>query len=169
MAVVFYANTMKVTHSGSDYRFWTGNGPLVYEDARWVGSYGLIMVGVAETDTSGPSNRLQAVINPRVTMEVLDLLRQDLGPAPVEVQWIVSYDRGRSWDRILLYRGRMSSQRFDSNSQTYTFEVETEDGTRNRHEANFYSDAVQRSDYPNDSGFSQLKQLAEGIEILWPS
>ena len=169
MAQLLYADTLKATYEETDYLFWTGNGVLNYENARWTGTYSLILVSPAGSELDGPSNRLQVVLNPRITDEVLGLLRTDLGPLPVEVQRIVSEDYGRTWNRVLLYRGKMSGQRFVSNNGTFTFDIETEDGDRDRLESSFYSDAEQRALYPTDSGFSFLEQLAQGVDLEWPS
>ena len=168
-------DTMKEEYKGIT-RFWSGPGLITINGLEYLGVFtesgSIIEFEAPEHELTGVSARSKGILIIN-SQEQREILLQDFGPIPFEVQLIYTNDRagwqdGSVWTLLpVKFRGRLSNPQINGNR--YEVEIETQLGDLDRGETRFWSDADQQARYPGDLGLSQMTQLAStGVNTRWP-
>ena len=145
---------------------WSGDHDMTMDGKIWRGVGSIIDI-TPSSDTIGPPNARFSLTLRATDPNLRAALLVDRGPLEVVVRWAYSLDERQTWTPITrVFRGRLSRPVLDAG--TCTVELETDSGDIPVAESRYWSDNDQRSHYPGDRGFEFVKQLSEGVEILWP-
>ena len=161
-----------VTVVGPDWtrRLWTGPIPVTIAGKRFEAAGGpdgtLIGIEPGESALGPPGRRARGYIfvAPESFRRVIS---QDLGPAAATINWVVSKDKGQTWELLAeLFTGRLSDGSIDLQTGIWSFDLETWHGDADRVATRrwSYDEQYRRS---GDLGFEYLSQLASGIDIDW--
>ena len=151
---------------GRDYNIWSGDDNLEYNGKTYQGAGQFISLSQAEIVVDEPNNRITVTIAAN-TNEILGRLITDNRIYEVEILWIVSVDRGITYE----FSGRRFRGR--TNNPTYRnglYVVELEPHIcENRGRPRKWSDEDQRVEYPHDRGFAFASDLIDGVKrARWP-
>lgn len=168
-------------------RLWTGQGALTLNSQRYEGGGKALAIGEAETRSGEPDRRMTITLS-GIPTGVRRKFLQDVGPAPVTIEWIYSRDSGKSWTKIagLSFRGRLSTPGLSDG--VFQIEIETLRGDVDRGRPLRWSHEDQQRRYPRenytvknkdtgrletrqgpDLGMAYMKQLSrKGTESSWP-
>ena len=149
-------------------RLWTGYGPLRIGETAYEGGGKALSIGEAETASGEPDKRLTITLSgiPRALRE---RFLQDVGPAPVTIEWIFSRDSGATWNKIenLSFQGRLSTPGLSDG--VFQIEIETRRGDVDRGQPRRWSHEDQRRRFSEDLGLEHMRALAQqGVETGWP-
>lgn len=148
-------------------RFWSGDEDLTFQGETWEAAVGISIQNITD-ELGNPTRRARASF--RLTDDALRVaLFEDIGPTPVELQWIYSADRGISWNLIdIKFVGRLSKPTIING--TYVVELETYTGSVDRGRPIKWSHEYQMTRNPNriDTAFKRVRSLESGAEIEWP-
>jgi len=151
---------------GQGIRFWSGDSDAVIGGKTYRPGH-FISIQHAANETGTPNRRATAsfaVTDPAVRAALL----QDEGPTLIEVQFVHSADRGRTW-RIVGNRhiGRLSSPLLRDGA--YSVEIETYRGDVDRgRPAKWSHERQSKRGGGGDLAFEMAAQLASGVETRWP-
>lgn len=152
-------------------RLWTGPVPILIGGRTYqpTGGPDGSLMGISGGDSvaggAGSRTRVHIFVWPT---SVLRDLSQDIGPARVDIHWIMSPDYGLSWRVLRTFRGRLSDPVLDRTTGEYSFDLETYSGDRDRQRPLYWSDEQQEARHPGDRGMEHLSELAAGKRIDWP-
>lgn len=151
---------------GTAYALWTGLHQVIINSIQYDGlGQDIISISREKEDLDGSGN-LRVTLND-VARNQRDLWLEDPGRVVVTFNLAYSIDKGDSWH--LLDRG-FTGLLADAEIQgaNYTFTVTTTSDDRDRGYIQRWSDTQQQAQYEGDLGFSHLKTIAQGRDIVWP-
>ena len=148
------------------FRLWTGLGPLTWAGEQYEGLGELLSVGLMESSMGEAEQRLTISISgirPDLRARMLD----DPGPVRVEVQLLVSQDGGSTWTLIpRRFRGVLQNPSLVE--EVYSFDVVPRIIDTDRGRVQYWSHEDQQSRHPGDTGFRDLRQITDGVDLRWP-
>ena len=145
---------------------WDGGENLEYDNHTYLATKGAITISELPAGIEQSDRRLQLSL-PLIGSVARHEALRNLGPIPIDIQWIVSEDGGVTW-RMTPRRfvGRVSAPRIEGD--TYTVEAETYLGDADRTMKRLWSDEDQQREYPGDLGLKYARSIHEGLDIGWP-
>ena len=153
-----------------DRYFWNGDTDLDFEGKIYEAAIGIEVKNPTQ-ELSSPQQR--ATISFLVTeAQTRSTFSQDLGPTQVEVTWIYSADRGKTWQRVpKRFVGRIS--RSFIKDGVFTAELETYTGGVDRGLPKKWSHEAQMKRAPGgvDRFFEQNRSIESGVDTNydWPT
>lgn len=176
---IWHHNTVIVRGPGWIRKLWTGPVPIAvgtdaYEPAG--GPDGTLM-GVDPPESAiGPQGRRARASIFVGRQSLRDIHRYsliDLGPREIEIGWIISRDKGQSWQAVgEAFAGRLSAGVVDLSTGEWSFDLESWHGDADRVRTRRWSDSEQRARTAMDvsgadRGFEYRSQLAAGLDVEW--
>ena len=153
-------------------RWWDGELALLFENVRWEGmrtsTGSLLQVSPINNQIGVPEGRVSVQFV--VTEQAAGLFfAHDLTGIDADVGFIRSADGGSSWERAdARLIGRLSEITVDQHVATAL--VETWYGDVDRGVVRYWNDQEHQAEFPGDTFFSRMEQLASGSFVLrgWP-
>lgn len=162
-------NTIEIKTTFGNFvdRYWSGQGEIVVDGNTYSSSPGVVEINKLVVK-SGDQDRKMAIIVRANKPAILKRYINDIGPAVVTIRWAYR-QMGKEWKFIPhLFEGQLSG--YTLGNGTITFNLETFVGDIHTNIPRVMSHETQQALFPNDKGFTYLKNLAtKGIETGWPN
>ena len=145
---------------------WSGQPDLNFDGKTWIGLGGILEFTKNENTIGPPGGPVTVALN-GVNERVRPRFRNPIGQRPTTLNFLRSVDSGQSWHKLPVARfGYTSNLRQKGGlvqvDLVHPFEVLF------RRRPRYWSDEDQRRINPTDSGFSMMRSIAAGTNILFP-
>ena len=171
--VVEAEDSFKLSYSTlNPLRLWTGYGTLTFGGRNYTGTGSVLGVSEVETVPGEPDKRVTLSLS-GISLATRRQFLQDVGPMEVQIEWVFSLDRGKTWSKApndmtpFTFHGQLSSPSMTQG--VLTVEVETMRGNVDRGKPLRWSHEDQQRRHPGDKGMEYMRALAnEGVTTAWP-
>ena len=152
--------------SSDTLRFWSGLQDLRFEGVSWLGMGSIMSADGIESSIGAPNNTLTVGIS-SLHPTVRTHFMHPIGHKPATLRFIRSQNGGKTWTLLPVQRfGFTSSPRLQGG--VYLVDIVHPFEIAFRRRAAQWSDEDQRRRYSNDNGMSQMRDVAEGVNIRFP-